>query len=411
MTLIGAPLLRLLVTTAAFGLTAMACSTGSGITVIGEEQATGGEAAEQEAGLCELARAVEAAADDYSIGPRGGLEGSADRYLAAFERLAGEAPADLREDMSVVVGYTAASLAIHEDIDLEGGGEEIASLFEATAAIDAEYGDVGPSFDRVEKFFGQECGVDLGLSGSSGPDPRIELAEPDAVDDVDLGLSDIEGTGDTELGAGVDSNPGTFGDDEALDSLWTACADGDLDACDDLYFQSPFGSEYESFGSTCGGVLDEPTFGGCAVALGDGDEPSFDPPPGSVDAFGDDPGLDVLWVACEDGVFDACDDLYLTAVVLTGYEFFGSTCGGRTDELAGGCAAELGSDEGLDIDAERFGDDPGNDALYLACEDGNLAACDTLFFNSGFGSEYEAFASSCGGRRDSAFDTSCVDGL
>ena len=34
-------------------------------------------------------------------------------------------------------------------------------------------------------------------------------------------------------------------------------------ACDALYFWSPFGSDYEAFGNTCGGISEEELFGGC----------------------------------------------------------------------------------------------------------------------------------------------------
>ncbi|MEV7971689.1 DUF4190 domain-containing protein [Cellulomonas sp. NPDC089187] len=44
-----------------------------------------------------------------------------------------------------------------------------------------------------------------------------------------------------------------YGDDPELDALWGACDAGDGDACNDLYFDSPVGSEYEEFGDTCGG--------------------------------------------------------------------------------------------------------------------------------------------------------------
>lgn len=46
---------------------------------------------------------------------------------------------------------------------------------------------------------------------------------------------------------------GSPGGDAALDALYEACADGDMQACDDLYLDSPWGSEYEEFGDTCGG--------------------------------------------------------------------------------------------------------------------------------------------------------------
>lgn len=53
-----------------------------------------------------------------------------------------------------------------------------------------------------------------------------------------------------------DDQPYTFGDDLDLDVLWTQCELGDGRACDDLWEQAPVGSEYESFGVTCGQRLD-----------------------------------------------------------------------------------------------------------------------------------------------------------
>ncbi len=46
---------------------------------------------------------------------------------------------------------------------------------------------------------------------------------------------------------------GTYGSDPELDALWDACEGGDNAACDELYIQSPFGSEYEAFAESCGG--------------------------------------------------------------------------------------------------------------------------------------------------------------
>jgi len=47
-----------------------------------------------------------------------------------------------------------------------------------------------------------------------------------------------------------------YGDNAALDALWDACVAENWQACDDLYLQSPLGSEYESFGDTCGNRTD-----------------------------------------------------------------------------------------------------------------------------------------------------------
>jgi hypothetical protein len=47
--------------------------------------------------------------------------------------------------------------------------------------------------------------------------------------------------------------PDTYGDGESLDALWDACEAGDDDACDELYWESPYESAYEELALTCGG--------------------------------------------------------------------------------------------------------------------------------------------------------------
>lgn len=48
-------------------------------------------------------------------------------------------------------------------------------------------------------------------------------------------------------------NYGAYGTHPDMDALYDLCAGGDNSACDDLYFASPGGSEYEEFAETCGG--------------------------------------------------------------------------------------------------------------------------------------------------------------
>jgi hypothetical protein len=50
--------------------------------------------------------------------------------------------------------------------------------------------------------------------------------------------------------------PQSFGDDPALDRLWTACEEGSGAACDQLFDRSPIGSDYEEFGVSCGDRAD-----------------------------------------------------------------------------------------------------------------------------------------------------------
>ena len=42
------------------------------------------------------------------------------------------------------------------------------------------------------------------------------------------------------------------GGDSYLDRLWRECDAGDFQSCDDLFSESPSGSDYEDFGDTCG---------------------------------------------------------------------------------------------------------------------------------------------------------------
>lgn len=55
--------------------------------------------------------------------------------------------------------------------------------------------------------------------------------------------------------------------DAQLDEWYAQCEAGDGAACDNLYFQSPLGSEYEAFGNTCGGRVPEGALS-CADELG-----------------------------------------------------------------------------------------------------------------------------------------------
>lgn len=128
---------------------------------------------------------------------------------------------------------------------------------------------------------------------------------------------------------------GRYGADPALDALYDACGDEDWQACDDLYLESPIGSQYESFGATCGGRTAGEEL--CVDELGHPADVGVGPGPGDgpvdgPDVYGDDPFLDELWDACTDGDGAACDDLYFGSPVGSEYEWFGWTCGDRTDD-------------------------------------------------------------------------------
>lgn len=125
------------------------------------------------------------------------------------------------------------------------------------------------------------------------------------------------------------SSPAGYGDDPMLDGLWDQCADGDMVACDDLWYEADFDSEYYDFANTCGETA-EASYGMCEYGLGSGTGS------GEASSYGDDPILDELWDACEGGDFEACDELWWDTPIGSEYELFAESCGGRTDESASG---------------------------------------------------------------------------
>ena len=58
---------------------------------------------------------------------------------------------------------------------------------------------------------------------------------------------------------------------------------------------------------------------------------------------------------------------------------------------------------------DDYGDDAALDALFDSCRDGDGAACDELYFTSPFGSRYEAYGNTCGGRFTDNPPLSCAD--
>ena len=290
----------------------------------------------------------------------------------------------------------------------------------------------GSWFVRVEGFLGQTTytlTAELGVAvtpGAIGSDPFLDdlhqlCGDGDfaACDDLffDAPLdSEYEAFGDTcggrqPLGTGVlctdafgtggsSASSGGLGDDPFLDDLYVRCEGGDFTACDDLYLEAPLDSEYEVFGDTCGGLQPEGTGNLCTEVFGDGEVLT------TAFTFGDDPVLDSLWLLCADGEFTACDELYFESNSGTDYEFFGDTCGGLQAEGSGNlCAEVFGADNVLE---GTFGADPVLDALYESCGDGDLSACDELYFEASPDSEYAVFGDTCGGLQAAGTGRLCV---
>lgn len=100
--------------------------------------------------------------------------------------------------------------------------------------------------------------------------------------------------------------------------------------------------------------------------------------------------IDTLRSECTAGQMTSCDDLYQESLPDSADEDFGWTCGERT---SGGGNCVLNG-------AVAYGDSAELDALWDACEGGDMAACDTLYASSPQGSEYAEFGDTCGGQTD-----------
>ena len=117
------------------------------------------------------------------------------------------------------------------------------------------------------------------------------------------------------------------------------CAAEEWAACDDLFYATPVGSDWEEYGSTCGGRNDRQG-GSCEQLYAGGG--STTPAPGSVPpatvpptGLGSDPALDAQAQQCYDGDMAACDDLFFAADADSAYERYADTCAGRQPEGTG----------------------------------------------------------------------------
>lgn len=118
--------------------------------------------------------------------------------------------------------------------------------------------------DRVVDELGAEV-LDPGAPPNEGLDAAKVAIRVDCV-----GISEVGRPGNAEPAPGADPDTGagstsgrppgpwTFGADEELDALWVRCERGSGAACDELFDRSPLGSDYETFGATCGNRGAEP---------------------------------------------------------------------------------------------------------------------------------------------------------
>lgn len=122
------------------------------------------------------------------------------------------------------------------------------------ASCDQLFADT-PSDSDLEAY-SQTCGGRIDeQSGAPGCQARFDPGEPQAPGN----LSD-----DPTLADSSATEISNF-EDQAQE-----CFGGDLAACDALFFDTPVGSDFETYGSTCGGIVEIGVRGSCEDLVGSG---------------------------------------------------------------------------------------------------------------------------------------------
>ena len=142
---------------------------------------------------------------------------------------------------------------------------ELTTLYEGCAAGDMLACDnlfMQSPIDSALEAFADDCGGHAKVGMWCDPSFTIfeeEEFTEDESEDQGLDWGDEDDSGDV----GEPSDSGDFdqakiaselAENPELKPLYEACAAGDMEACDDLFFETPYDSELERFADTCGGT-------------------------------------------------------------------------------------------------------------------------------------------------------------
>ncbi|WP_229023184.1 DUF2510 domain-containing protein [Actinomarinicola tropica] len=190
------------------------------------------------------------AGSDVSDGDRDALNAAVGECTGA-----GEETTDTTEDTTETTETTEDD-DTDTDTDVDELPDPFVDAFVETMMSELDLTEAQASC-FAEEFFAIE-GLDIqGMSedpDAAMSDPALFSAMFDIFETCDIDPMSLSGGAGGSGGTGEDGELSgilegqTYGDNPILDELWDECEDGDLEACNDLYMHSEFGSEYEAFG-------------------------------------------------------------------------------------------------------------------------------------------------------------------
>lgn len=186
-----------------------------------------------------------------------------------------------------------------EDVSFSGGIDELPTtdcdqdhVAEVVGTFDHRGGDDFPGEDDISEAANERCGelfedyvgapveeTSLAINSINPTEESWEEADDRETiclavsgdgDDLDQSVEDAAEDFEAEASGGGGGSGGD-GEDTSLEDfadLVESCEDGDLADCDQLYLETPVGSEAETVGATCGGQSDDRLNGRCEDELG-----------------------------------------------------------------------------------------------------------------------------------------------
>jgi hypothetical protein len=184
--------------------------------------------------FCEEAESVRQLGEAFDDFDPEGLQTASD----AIDDLAASAPDEISDDMAVMQDAIQQLVDAFDGVDPdddEATAEALASLQD----LDTE--EIEAASNRIEEFVQEECDIDL-----SGDD-----------DGTDDGSSDDGSSDDGSSEEAGDPEPIPDDVPADLEERTQDCFDGDMEACDEVFFESESDSELEDWANRCGGRFEE----------------------------------------------------------------------------------------------------------------------------------------------------------